>query len=75
MLKLHTSLCFVLRQGFVSIIFMLSYYKEHRIVVVSLFAKGSSGLYLDSPYQLSESDKRISTMEDFFGHFDALKCL
>jgi len=54
---------------------MLSYYKEHKIIEESLLAQGSSGLYLDSPYQLSELDKRISTMEDFFGHFDALKCL
>jgi len=54
---------------------MLSYYKEQKIIVESLLAKGSSGLYLDSPYQLSELDKRISSMEDFFGHFDALKCL
>jgi len=43
---------------------MLSYYKEQRIVVVSLLAQGSSVLYLDSPYQLSELDKRTSSMED-----------
>jgi len=44
---------------------MLSYYKEQKIIVESLLAQGSSGLYLDSPYQLSELDKRISSMEGF----------
>jgi len=44
---------------------MLSYYKEQKIIVESLHVQGSSGLNLDSPYQLSELDKRISSMEGF----------
>jgi len=43
---------------------MLSYYKEQKIIVKSLLSQGSSGLYLDSPYQLSELDRIISSMED-----------
>jgi len=44
---------------------MLSYYKEQKIIVESLHVQGSSGLYLNSPYQLSELTEKISSTENF----------